>query len=229
MNYFKEEYGSPELYYERFYAQSRGYNSSTLMRLLSSYPHKLIEKRFKSNAGLKILELGFGRGEYLEFVKQDFDRYVGLDIRSFKDSSIDLIKNFEFLEGNATKLEIENSSFDRVIATCLLSHLKEPENALLEWRRVIKNGGVMVIYLPTEPGLGLRLFRVLVSKRWATKNGFQGYDLYIAREHIYSFQILKTLIKEIFQGSKIKFQMRPLPFFGWYLNLFCVVVIEVQK
>jgi len=229
MNYFREEYGSTDFYYKHFYAESRGCASSFPLKFLSSYPHRLMESNHRSNSGKKILELGFGRGEHLEFEMDDFDSYIGVDLRTFKDTAELRNPRVRLLKGDAEVLEFADSSFDRVIVTCLLAHLANPEKALLEWRRVAKERGDLTIYLPADPGLSLRVFRRLVSKKWATRNGFEGYDLFIAREHRNSFSNLKVLIHEIFYGSEIVFKSRPFPGLGWYVNLFAIVEIKLRK
>jgi ubiquinone/menaquinone biosynthesis C-methylase UbiE len=43
---------------------------------------------------------------------------------------------------NAEKLDlIADNAYDRLTATCLIAHLANPEQALVEWRRVVKSGG----------------------------------------------------------------------------------------
>jgi len=78
---------------------------------------------------------------------------------------------------DAQVLPFLDNSFGRVIATCLLLHLQEPELALLEWRRVTENNGLITILIPTEPGLLLRLSRALLTSPKARRLGFDGYSL----------------------------------------------------
>jgi SAM-dependent methyltransferase len=229
MGYFEEGYGSPRRYYELFYARSRGCTSPLVLRKLSSYPHKMMESPHSTNMGKKLLELGFGRGEHLPFVSPDFESYIGLDIHAFQEATSIRQDRFSFLKGDATDLPFEDSSFDRIIATCILAHLVNPERALLEWRRVVKSQGRITIYLPADPGISLRLFRRFISKPWASREGFEGYDLFIARDHINSFQNMKVIIEEMFNGCEVFFRYRPFPKCGWFLNLFAIVEIEVKK
>jgi hypothetical protein len=45
--------------------------------------HKLIEKPFKSNENLNLLEVGANAGEHLEYVFPDFASYLMTDIRPY--------------------------------------------------------------------------------------------------------------------------------------------------
>ena len=104
-------------------------------------------------------------------------------------------------------------------------HLENPEIGLNEWRRVVKPGGILTIYLPCEPGLILRMFRKFVSNRKANKLGYSGFSLYIARDHVNSAQNMMEVIKHVFREDRIRMTFRPFPLRSWYLNLFIVVQI----
>ena len=217
--------GNVELYYRDFYSRMMGHDSEGVLSLLWKYPHKVMEKKFKSNQDLKILELGFGEGEHLSFVSADFEEYVAtdLDAERLERFRPKLIENAKLMQCDASALPFPDNSFDRVIATCLIAHLSNPEAALIEWRRVLKPGGKLTMYVPCEPGFSLRLFRRLFSAPKAKRLGFEGFNLYIARDHINdAFRVL-NLAAEVFQGDGFKQVFRPFFFRSWYLNLFCVV------
>ena len=58
-------------------------NSTAVPNSLSNrILHKLIEKPFKSNANLRILEVGANKGEHLPYVTSDYSSYVMTDIRA---------------------------------------------------------------------------------------------------------------------------------------------------
>ena len=223
--------GNVEHYYKSFYSRMMGHESDGLLSLLWKYPHLLMEKPFKSNDGLKILELGFGEGEHIGFVKDDYQNYLATDIDAERllRAKVVLPKNAGTLACDAQKLPFEDSSFDRVIATCLIAQLPSPEQALLEWRRVLKPGGSLSIYVPCEPGFSLRLFRKLVTEPKARKLGFEGFNLYISRDHINdAFRVL-NIAAEVFGADRFKQVFRPFYFRSWYLNLFCVVQVTKSE
>lgn len=219
--------GNVELYYQEFYSKMMGHESEGVLSILWKYPHRVMEKNFKSNAGKKILELGFGEGEHLSFVTSDFAEYLAtdLDAKRLERFRPKLIANAKLMQCDAMSLPFPDQSFDRVIATCLIAHLRDPELALTEWRRVLKKGGELTMYVPCEPGFSLRLFRRLFSAPKAKRLGFDGFNLYIARDHVNdAFRVL-NLAAEVFREDTFQQIFRPLGIRSWYLNLFCVVQI----
>lgn len=221
----KPDRGNVEIYYQDFYSKMMGHEAKGFLSLLWRYPHRVMEKSFKSNAGKRILELGFGEGEHLSFVASDFAEYLATDIdaKRLERFRPKLLPNAKLMQCDAVSLPFPDQSFDRVIATCLIAHLNDPEFALTEWRRVLKKGGELTMYVPCEPGFSLRLFRKLFSAPKAKRLGFEGYNLYIARDHINdAFRVL-NLAAEVFREDTFHQIFRPFVIRSWYLNLFCVV------
>lgn len=223
----KKKRGNVELYYKEFYRKMIGLESDGMLSFLWKYPHKVMEKRFKTNSNFKILELGYGEGEHLAFVENDFETYIATDIDKsrLKIPQSQNINKIILKQVDAEKLPFEDEVFDRVIATCLIAHLRYPEEALTEWRRVLKLGGQATIYVALEPGLALRMFRRIFTAPKAKRLGFEGYNLYIARDHINdAFRVL-NILAEVFNQDQIEYSYRPFFIRSWYLNLFCVVNI----
>jgi SAM-dependent methyltransferase len=95
---------------------------------------------FASSFGLadkKVLDIGAGRG-YLQDVVAD---YTGLDI----SPSVKRFFHKPFVLASATLMPFEDNSFDVAWSIWVLEHVPNPEAALVEMRRVVKNGGL--IYL----------------------------------------------------------------------------------
>ena len=217
-----------DVYYKEFYSRMMGHGSEGILGILWKYPHLMMERPFKSNAGLKLLELGFGEGEHIGFVNPDFDEYIAtdIDLERLERVKESLPKKVSIQKCDATSVPFADESFDRVIATCLIAHLPNPEEALREWRRILKPGGQLTIYVPCEPGFSLRLFRKLFTAPKAKRLGFEGFNLYIARDHINdSFRVL-NLAAEVFGSDDFKQVFRPFFFRSWYLNLFCVLQVR---
>ena len=219
--------GNIEVYYKEFYSEMMGHNSQGFLSILWKYPHRLMEKPFKNNSKKRILELGAGEGEHLQFVEQNFDEYLLTDIDKNRLDKI-TIENSQRVstkQVDASHLPFDDNTFDRVVATCLVAHLRDPEKAMSEWRRVLKPGGNISIYVPCEPGFALRLFRKLFTAPKAKRLGFEGFNLYIARDHVNdAFRILNLLV-EIFREDSVKLVFRPFYFRSWYLNLFCIAQV----
>ena len=74
------ERGNVENYYRNYYSKMMGHDSDGILSILWKYPHLLMEKPFRSNKDLNILELGFGEGEHIGFVAPDFKAYLATDL-----------------------------------------------------------------------------------------------------------------------------------------------------
>ncbi len=96
--------------------------------------------RFVQQMGLKdkrILDVGAGTG-YLQDVVPN---YVGLDISS-------TAKRFfhkPYVEASATHMPFQADEFDGVMSIWVLEHVPNPEQALTEIRRVVKDGGLLYL------------------------------------------------------------------------------------
>jgi phosphatidylethanolamine/phosphatidyl-N-methylethanolamine N-methyltransferase len=116
------------------------------------------------------LEVGSGNGEHLDFIKHGFDEYVMLDLRKTElNSNWNSDKRIATLEGNAESLPFKAGEFDRVISTCLLHHVQNPELVLNEIDRVLSQNGTATIFLSCDPGLAVRTLRKLTVARSAQK------------------------------------------------------------
>jgi SAM-dependent methyltransferase len=128
---------------------------------------------------------------------------------------------------DAQNPNIEKASFDLLIATCLLIHLNDPEKALNEWRNMVKQGGELVIYVPCDPGLLIRVSRNLIVRTKNRKHGCEDYELICAREHKSSLHVLDRYIKNIFNADSIKISTWPIPkLYLWNLNLAYIYTIK---
>ena len=136
-------------------------------------------------------------------------------------------KRNNFIQANSFHLPFKDDSFDFVIATCLLMHVTYPEKIISECIRVSRAGGILVFYLPCEPGILLSFFRKFVMFPKAKKLGFKGYDLFIAREHRNNYYSLIKLIQYTPGFSSLKINKYPFRFLHWMLNAFSIAVIRV--
>jgi phosphatidylethanolamine/phosphatidyl-N-methylethanolamine N-methyltransferase len=225
------DYGSQEVFYRDYYQESRGALSKGMFSILWKYPHKVIERNYISNENKVIVELGVGFGEHVDFVQRPWNDYVAVDLNLREP----LLKRFQtdstvkLIQADAQKTDLPDNFADRLIATCLITHLENPEQALCEWNRLCKDRGKISIYMPCEGGILLKIFRKLVSSQKAKKQGFQGYSLFILREHINSYYRIDGLVKELFHSHQITVRRRPFPFLSWNLNLFSIYEIDVEK
>jgi len=100
--------------------------------------------------GDRVLEVGVGTGLNLPLYPRDCE-VTGIDISEGMLRKADErvrtygMTNTKLMVMDASKLEFPDNSFDRVIATYVISAVPDPVKTLLEMRRVCKPSGHLVI------------------------------------------------------------------------------------
>jgi SAM-dependent methyltransferase len=187
--------------------------------------NRMIEKNFNDSAGGDILELAATNFHHLLFVKQVFDSYTvsDIDISAFPK---ELPSKVKIRKIDATNLnKIESDSFDRIIVTCLVVHLGNLDQVLPQWRRVLKKGGHISIYVHCEPGILIRLSRFLTTRRVGKKFGYDHLSI-VYSNHITHYLAVKNAIKHCFEGDRIQISAFPSKFFSWNFNLWKIFTIQ---
>ena len=116
----------------------------------TEYPKKLtayIFQVFKLKKGMKMLEPGCGRGEFLNNFKD-----LGLDVYGV-DSSPESKEfnpelNIALVDLDKESLPFEDNTFDIIYSKSFLEHLYYPENFLGEAYRVLKPNGLFLSLTP---------------------------------------------------------------------------------
>ena len=216
---------------DRFYsADYELVMSSGLIGSTWQYIHKVIDKSFKGHQLNSVIEVGSGNGQHFNLTRLSVSEYVQVDIRPSVNSKLDVEKakslGMTFVVDDAIKLEsIPHSKFDGLIATCLLAHLSELEESLINWRRVVRPGGKLVLYIPNEPGLLLRASRKLTTQRKISKLGYD-HEFLHWREHRNHFPAMRSMIKHVFAEDNLLFKNYPVRGLPWDLGLFTIVEIK---
>ena len=114
------------------------------------------------------------------------------------------MKNIKVHSYDGVNLPFENNFFDRIIISQCLEHVNEPEKFLFEMMSKLKEGGVLSISLPTDPGLLWRLGRMfiryfIVKKTYNVSK--EEYAYINATEHINSIFTLISLIRYNFKNQ----------------------------
>jgi len=226
------EKDSPKNSNKKWY--SEGYKTCYYTGLIGrayGFVHWAMENRYKAGPSFdRVLEVGSGNGEHFRFVKHDFTTYHMTDINPIDLGDKPKDPRILLQELDCTKLDrYSNGFFDRVIATCLLVHLKDPDAALSEWRRVVKEGGNITLYLAPEPGILLTAIRRLFIWPKAKKLGIINPEYFAYSEHINHYPRMISLVNEIFKEDEIKRKKFPVSFLHWQLSFFEILHITIKK
>lgn len=184
----------------------------------------------------RVLELGAGNLGHVGHVRHAFDTYIAADIRTPPDlAGWSVLDTFEtlpdsgrwFAEVDAQDLPFHDASFDRLVTSCLLMHLDRPEEALAEWRRVVRSGGTLDLLIPCDPGLAVRTYRMLFSRPKSRRLGFDQFDLVNALDHKRPVNSLVVLAREVFRDDRLATDWYPFRFVpSWNLNSHVVVRVH---
>jgi len=132
----------------------------------------------------------------------------------------------EFAVMDAAALSFPSYALDQVVAAHILEHIPQPINALKEWFRVARDGGLISIVLPCDRGMLWRFGRKLGPRNSGVKMEID-HDYWMAREHVNSIFNLVSLISYYF----------PYRHDSWFpsriacpdVNLFHVTHLRVKK
>lgn len=175
----------------------------------------------------RILELGGNLGEHCPFVEHPYAEYVVTDYRPVEFTPINERIHFEVAD--AQQLPYADGEFDRVIVTCVLHHLRDPEAALLEMRRVTAPGGIISVLIPCDPGMAYRAGKRIGPYRFLRRRK-AAFDprVFHYRQHRNHFPGLETLLDHVFKEDTIRRRYWPWRIPLWNANLFVSYQIVVK-
>ena len=220
-----------DLFYDQSYEEAMG---TGLIGTFWRFIHRQISHIVASSDDSIIFEIGAGHGQHFDSALPKCRLYIETDIRQ----SFGYLKEFSpkdlNLSGrikramNAEDLGlVPNDSVDRVIVTCVLAHLRNPDAALMEWRRIVKPNGTLVIYIPCEPGILLPFIRYFTTRRKLNSLGVD-QDAIHWLEHRNHFPYLQLLVKQVFRNDKVRVKRFPFAYLSWDLNLYAIISIDKE-
>jgi len=120
------------------------------VRPRTDYPFQLcgyLFNRFNLKQGEKLLDVGCGRGDFLEGFKASGLEVAGLDREK---PTFGTMKDVEVRYANieSESFPFEDNTFDVVFAKSVIEHIFDPENFMRECRRVLKPGGRIIMMTP---------------------------------------------------------------------------------
>jgi len=203
----------------------------------TDYPKQLIKyltEKFDLVSGCKVLELGCGRGDFLnEFQKVGF-------ICEGLDREMSSVNNEYGLEVKQCDLAsdvfpYDDGSFDVVYHKSVLEHMYDPENLMKETMRVLKTGGKLIILTPDwhtqwknffEDFTHSRPYDVLALSDLLKVYGFNNFavERFYQLPVLWKFPVIK-LISKILQlvtnvyGGRWLTEKTGINFFRWSVEL----------
>lgn len=206
---------------------------SSLQSFAMRASHRLVESPFGAESYFeKVLEIGAGTGEHLSFIRHGYKEYFMSDV---EPKAINVARE-KIGRTNKTKIVFEvqskgrlsydDNSFNRVVAVHVLEHIYKPHLAIKDWWRVLKDGGMLSILIPTDPGIAWRLGRQMGPRRNAIARGI-AYDYVMAREHVNSCTNLIAIMRHYFPKGKEVWWPFPVPVID--VNLFVAFHACVTK
>ena len=218
-----------EIYYSQNY---KFMMKSGLTGRLFNHANRMIERQFTNSDHFnKILELGASNYWHLQFVKCNYSEYHVTDLQKIDEPEMAFFEeNIKNRILDATQLSKEKTDeYDRIIATCLVLHLDNLEDALIQWRRITRNGGYISIYVHCEPGVLLRLTRTLIQLPKSRKiKNYNHYDL-VYLEHKLHYLNVKHTINKVFAHDEIHQKFFPFGFASWNFNYWKIYTIQINK
>ena len=179
-----------------------------------------------------VLEIGAGQGEHFPFVNTNFAKYTMSDISDWGAPDISKIletdnrATFEIQDIQA--LTYPDSSFDRVITTCVIAHVDEPYESFLEVRRVTKNEGTCSFLVSADPSILLRFIRAMLTAPKMKKLG-SPYLLINAISHRNSAGGIIEIAKHVFQQDDVQIKYFPFRVRSWNLSTHIIINVRVYK
>ena len=139
------------------------------------YQQQLVEiicDQFSELSGVKILEVGCGKGNEIVQLAKKGGACLGLD---FSESAMVLMQKrllkeqlgMPLVRGDAANLPFKADTFDLVFSQGVLEHFTRPEEILQEQRRVMPKGALLVTEVPNKWTLYTIYKKILMAlKRW---------------------------------------------------------------
>lgn len=140
-----------------------------------------------------LLDLGCGRGRWLDFFSKEYNAIPqGVDLSS---DAVEICKNkgLSALECSITNLPFDNESFDYISSVTVLLHLPYDikKEAISELSRVLKPGGKIFLIESTWDDPSAHVYSLKINE-WVTL--FDLYDLELHHSSGHCFNIVRNNI-----------------------------------
>lgn len=130
------------------------YNSNNfLVRYVHLNRLKNIVKTMPEKEALNVLDAGCGEGHLLQLLeeKNKNNNYYGIDLTSEAlKRARERCPRAKFIQGDLSKIDMPDNFFDFIVCTETLEHVDTYQEAINEFKRILKPGGYIVLTFPNE-------------------------------------------------------------------------------
>ncbi|MCD4813787.1 class I SAM-dependent methyltransferase [bacterium] len=109
--------------------------------------------KYTDNKNTTILEIGVGSGTYLSKLSTVADKVMVSDIdKSYLNHAQNKFvnTNISFTIDDITKSRFDGNTFDFILCSEVIEHIKESQRAFFEIHRILKPGGILIMTTPQK-------------------------------------------------------------------------------
>ena len=149
------------------------------------------------------LEVGCGRGQFQDLV----ENYVGLDLAEEVRKHI----HKPFYAASAKEMPFKDNDFGGAWSIWVLEHIPNPEKALSEIRRVLKNGGILILWPAWQcTPWAAQGYPVRPYSDFKLKGKIVKFSIFFRKRIL--FRMLKIMPRRIFYELQLYIKKKPIRF-----------------
>lgn len=168
-------------------------------------------RAFGDMTGLRVLDLGCGKGRFAARLVERGARVIGLDVSS---AMLGQARGLARVRGTARRLPFAAGSFDGVVAIEVFEHFSAAglDDALAELKRVLRPGGLLAVVDKNAGALdATRPWLPSLAVKWIDEcRGRWMYDRHsAARERWFWPQALRARLAGLFDSPRVEHLLMP--------------------
>jgi len=138
------------------------YNTKNLLKRYLAWERLIITKKFIDQVdGIKNMALDFGcqRGFLMTYLCSKYHQTIGIDIdKTALKIALGILgkegfKNFKLIKNDSGNIKLKclkEKAVDLITCNDVLEHVSDLKGSILEFKRILKNDGYLVVSVPTE-------------------------------------------------------------------------------
>lgn len=140
---------------KKYFEQDATYAKSILKGRRPLYHRFWVRYIRKHEENGQLLDIGCGKGFFLAYAERFFEAY-GVDVSLYAlKKTAQMLHRPRLCVQEATQLGFKNRYFHVVTYFDILEHIEQPELAIKECNRGLKEGGLFIISVPNRYSYGL--------------------------------------------------------------------------